>query len=134
MLGTNAGALSFGTTVPSTTTANKPIGISYATVSSNNYLFTANQGNSTLWSFLLTIASTPSPPIEFGSGLDAPTGLVVDPQNAFLYTTNQNAGTVSQVQLTPACINNTGTCSVTTIATEKPANASSGPFGITLAQ
>jgi len=138
VLGTSpSGVLSFGTVVPSTNTPNKPIGIGYAAVNTvGNFVFTANQGNSTLWSFLLTFPGTASLPVEFGSGdLNAPTGLVVDPQNAFLYTTNQNAGTVSQFQLSPACFASPGApCFVGSVATENPANTKSGPFGITLAQ
>ncbi len=78
----------------------------------------------------------PSSPVAFGTGnLSAPTGLVVDPQNAFLYTTNQNAGTVSQFSLSPTCSAAPGPpCFVGNVATENPANANSGPFGITLAQ
>jgi DNA-binding beta-propeller fold protein YncE len=77
-----------------------------------------------------------SQPVEFGTGnLSAPTGLVVDPQNAFLYTTNQNAGTVSQFSLSPTCSASPGPpCFVSNVATENPANSNSGPFGITLAQ
>jgi DNA-binding beta-propeller fold protein YncE len=131
---TTAGALVFVTTMPLTTTGNVPIGIGYATLSSGNFVYTANQGNSTLWSFFLSIPGNAAPPVEFGSGnLDAPTGLVVDPQNAFLYTTNQNAGTVSQFSLSPTCSAAPGPpCFVGSVATENPAKK--GPFGITLAQ
>ncbi len=139
----NAGVLSIiqtnplaaSPTVPSNTTGNVPIGIGYATLSSGNFVYTANQGNSSLWAFLLTIPGTASQPVEFGTGdLNAPTGLVVDPQNAFLYTTNQNAGTVSQFSLSPTCSAAPGPpCFVGTVATESPAKSGSGPFGITLA-
>ena len=141
----NAGVLSIiqtnplaaSPTVPSNTTGNVPIGIGYATLSSGNFIYTANQGNSSLWSFLVTAPGNVSQPVEFGNGnLNAPTGLVVDPQNAFLYTTNQNAvGTVSQFSLSPTCSTAPGPpCFVSNVATEHPANTSSGPFGITLAR
>jgi 6-phosphogluconolactonase len=140
----NAGVLSIiqtspfaaAPTVPSNTTGNVPIGIGYATLSSGNFLYTANQGNSSLWSFLVVAPGNVSQPVEFGTGnLSAPTGLVVDPQNAFLYTTNQNAGTVSQFSLSPTCSAAPGPpCFVSNVATENPANSNSGPFGITLAQ
>ena len=133
---TTAGTLAFATTMPSTTTGNVPVGIGYATLSSGNFVYTANQGNSSLWSFLLTIPGNASQPVEFGNTvLNAPTGLVVDPQNAFLYTTNQNAGTVSQFSLSPTCSTAPGPpCFVAAVATEKPTKAGSGAFGITLAQ
>jgi DNA-binding beta-propeller fold protein YncE len=136
VLGTASGTLSFSSLMPATTTGNVPVGIGYSTISSNNFIFTANQGNSTLWSFQLPTAGHPSQPVEFGtSNLNAPTGLVVDPQNAFLYTTNQNAGTVSQFTLSPTCSAAPGpTCFVGNVATESPANANSGAFGITLAK
>jgi DNA-binding beta-propeller fold protein YncE len=137
VLGTNSGTLSFGSLVPSTTTDNKPIGIAYAPLSTSSatFLFTANQGTSTLWSFPLPGAGFPSIPTQFGSGnLNAPTEVVVDPQDAFLYTTNQNAGTVSQFSLSATCIAAGEPCFVGSIATESPSNSSSGPFGITLAQ
>jgi 6-phosphogluconolactonase (cycloisomerase 2 family) len=132
---TTAGVLAFSSTVPTATTGNVPIGIGYATLSSGNFIYTANQGNSSLWSFFLSMPGNASPPVEFGTGnLNAPTGLVVDPQNAFLYTTNQNAGTVSQFSLSPTCAAAPGPpCFVGSVATENPAKTNSGPFGITLA-
>src|SRR5208282_775538 len=96
VLGVSGGVLSFGSLVPSTTTGNKPVGIGYAAASSANFIFTANQGTATMWSFQIPSPGFPSSPVQFGTGdLSAPTGLVVDPQNLFLYATNQNAGTVS---------------------------------------
>ena len=122
-------------TVPSNTTGNMPIGIGYSTIGTNNFIFTANQGSSSLWSFLTTAPGNVSQPVEFGNGnLNAPTGLVVDPQNAFLYTTNQNAGTVSQFSLSPTCSPAPSPCFVSNVATENPAKSNSGAFGITLAQ
>ncbi|HKM68572.1 MAG TPA: beta-propeller fold lactonase family protein [Stellaceae bacterium] len=135
VLGVSGGVLSFGSLVPSTTTGNKPVGIGYAAASSANFIFTANQGTATMWSFQIPSPGFPSSPVQFGTGdLSAPTGLVVDPQNLFLYATNQNAGTVSQFSLSPACIGAGAPCFVASVSTESPHNASSGPFGITLAQ
>ena len=134
---TTSGTLAFGSTQPLSTTGNVPLGVGYASVTSvGNFLFTANQGNSSLWSFLLTVPGFPSPPVEFGTAsLNAPTGLVVDPQMAFLYITNQNAGTVSQFSLSSTCFASSATpCFVGSVATESPANGNSGPFGIVLAQ
>jgi len=133
---TTSGALVFVTTMPLTTTGNIPFGIGYATLSSGNFVYTANQGASNLWSFFLSIPGNASPPVDFGTGaLNMPTGLVVDPQNAFLYTTNQMAGTVSQFSLSPTCSAAPGPpCFVGSVSTESPAKPGSGPFGITLAQ
>jgi len=137
VLGVSAGALSFGSVVPSTTTDNQPLGIGYAAVNTvADFIFTANQGTATMWSFQVPSPGFPSAPVQFGVGdLNVPTGLVVDPQNAFLYTTNQFAGTVSQFSLSPACFASSATpCFAGSVATENPHDASSGPFGITLAQ
>ena len=133
---TTAGALAFGSIVPSTTTGNLPVGVGYAAVTGvADFVFTANQGNSTMWSFQVPAPGFPASPVEFGIGdLNAPTGLVVDPQTAFLYTTNQNAGTVSQFSLSSTCFASSATpCFVGSVAVES-SGSSSGPFGITLAQ
>jgi 6-phosphogluconolactonase len=135
VLGVSAGTLSFGSIVPSTTSPMMPIGIGYATLSSGNFIFTANQGTSTMWSFLLTSPGFPTTPVEFGisDNLNLPTGLVVDPQNLFLYTTNQGAGTVSQFSLNPTCSGSPGPpCFVGAVNTDS-GGTNGGPFGIILA-
>ncbi|HZC45890.1 MAG TPA: beta-propeller fold lactonase family protein, partial [Candidatus Acidoferrum sp.] len=134
VLGTTAGVLAFAAVVPGSTTGFKPVGIGYATTSSGNFVFTANQNDATLWSFLLTTPGNATLTGAFGSGqLNAPTGLVVDPQNAFVYTTNQNSGTVSQFSLRSTCLAAGAPCFVGSVAVES-GSTSSGPFGITLAQ
>jgi 6-phosphogluconolactonase (cycloisomerase 2 family) len=135
-ISTTDGALAFGSILPSTAMATVPIGVGYASISgSSNFLFTANQGDSTLWSFQVTSPGNPTSPVAFGNGeVSAPTGLVVDPQNAFLYTTDQTAGTVSQFSLKPTCSGVAGPpCFVQSVATENPASSTSGPFQIILA-
>jgi 6-phosphogluconolactonase (cycloisomerase 2 family) len=136
VLGVSAGTLSFGQNVPGTTGAESPLGIGYSTISANNFLFAANQGTSSMWSFQVTSPGNPSPPIEFGTAagnVNQPTGLVVDPQNAFLYTTNKGAGTVSQFSLNPTCSGAPGPpCFVATVSTG--GGSTSFPFDIILGQ
>jgi 6-phosphogluconolactonase (cycloisomerase 2 family) len=136
VLQVNAGALTFGQVVPTTTSSRAPMGIAYSSVSTvANFLFTANQGSSTMWSFQIQNPGFPISPVEFGlSGeVNSPTAVVVDPQNAFLYTTNQAAGTVSQFSLSPSCFNSPGApCFVGSVATQS-GGSSGGPFGIVLA-
>ena len=87
-----------------------------------------------MWSFQVQIPGTPISPVEFpvSGGLNQPTGVAVDPQNAFLYTTNQGAGTVSQFSLAPACFASPGApCFVRTVATGS--GSTGGPFEIILA-
>ncbi len=135
VLGVSGGGLLFGSLMPSIVTNNMPIGIGYAAAASADFVFTANQGTATMWSFQVPSPGFPSPPVQFGTGdLSAPTELVVDPQSLFLYTTNQNAGTVSQFSLSSTCLAAGAPCFKRSVATESPAKANSGPFGITLAQ
>ena len=113
-----------------------PIGLGIAINAGNEYLFTANQGISgTLAgsvSSFLTIGTSPVPPPTVAGPYNGPTGLVVDPANLFVYTADNFDGTVSQSTINGSC--GSYICVGPTIATESPANPSSGPFGITLAQ
>jgi len=131
----NAGALTFAQVVPTTSSSRTPIGIAYSSISgSANFIFTANQGSSTMWSFQVQNPGFPISPVEFGLSdeVNSPAGVAVDPQNAFLYTTNQGAGTVSQFSLAPACFASPGApCFVGTISTGS--GSTGGPFGIILA-
>ena len=135
VLQVNAGALSFAQVVPTTTSARVPFGIAFSTVSASaNFIFTANQGSATMWSFQVQNPGFPISPVEFPAGgeLNMPTGVAVDPQNTFLYTTNQGAGTVSQFSLAPACFASPGApCFVGSVSTGS--GSTGGPFGIILA-
>jgi len=100
------------------------------------YLFTANSGagGNSVSSFVVTNSVIANSPPAVVTGYTGATGLVVDPQNKFVYSANFGNGTVGQ-----AIINNGTTCTIQLCAgvskpTESPANANSGPFGITLAQ
>lgn len=135
VLQVNGGALTFGQVVPTTSSSRAPLGIAYSSVSTvANFLFTANQGSSTMWSFQIQNPGFPISPVEFGlSGeVNSPTGVVVDPQNAFLYTTNQAAGTVNQFSLSPSCFTSGVPCFDGSVATQSGSSVG-GPFGIVLA-
>jgi hypothetical protein len=85
-------------------------------------------------SSFLASATTLTEPPALVTGYTGATGLVVDPQNKFVYTANFSNGTVGQ-----ATINNGTTCTIQICAnpsrsTESPPNANSGPFWVTLAQ
>ncbi|HYL59564.1 MAG TPA: beta-propeller fold lactonase family protein [Candidatus Acidoferrales bacterium] len=131
------GQLTFGSVVPSASTANAPLGIAIGNVTGiGELIFTANQGTATVWEFFLQSPGFPAQPVAFGAGnLSQPTDLVVDPQNKFVYVTNQGAGTVSEFALNANCPNNPSImCFVASVATESGGGAAaSGPFGITLA-
>jgi DNA-binding beta-propeller fold protein YncE len=70
-----------------------------------------------------------TPPV-LAAPYNGPTGLVVDPQSAFVYTADNGNGMVSQSMIKGTCV--TQICVGPTVPTESPAKPGSGPFGITL--
>jgi DNA-binding beta-propeller fold protein YncE len=123
-INTSTGALTQGTAQPniSVTTAPRGIGI--------EYVFTANFGAGSVSSFIITNGTTVISPPTTASGYSAPMGLVVDPQNAFVYAADSGNGMVSESIIKGACGFNI--CAGSTVPTESPAKPGSGPFGITL--
>jgi 6-phosphogluconolactonase (cycloisomerase 2 family) len=125
------GSLTQGSTFPNSSTGNVPVGVGIAVNTGIEYLFTANQGGGSVSSFLVNGGINVIVPPVVAGPYNGPTGLVVDPQAAFVYTADKNDGTVSQSMIKGTCV--TQICVGPTVATENPANTSSGPFGITLA-
>jgi 6-phosphogluconolactonase (cycloisomerase 2 family) len=134
VLTVTAGTLAFSSEQPGTTGPQKPIGIGFATTAaSGNFVFAANQGDGSMWSFLVPNPGVLQQPVTFGVGnVNLPTGLVVDPQNAFLYTTNQGAGTVGQFTLSAACISAGAPCFNSNVSTG--GGSTGAPFDIILGQ
>jgi len=130
-------ALTPYSTFPNSSTSDVPVGVGLGVNAGGiEYLFTANSGagGNSVSSFVVTNSVIANSPPALVTGYTGATGLVVDPQNKFVYTANFGNGTVGQ-----AIINNGTTCTLQLCAgvskpTESPANANSGPFGITLAQ
>jgi len=123
-----------GANYPVGFTSNVPLGIATAVLSSITFVLTANQGAGNTWAFQILNGGTLSiPPLSSGS-VSAPSGLAVDPQNAFAYTANQGDGTVGIFKLNVACPNIVqATCQIGTIATEaNPPPNGSAPFGVVL--
>jgi 6-phosphogluconolactonase (cycloisomerase 2 family) len=113
-----------------------PIGVGTAVNSGVPYLFTANQGISgtlagSVSAFITSGTIVYTPP-TVATPYNGPTGLAVDPQNAFVYTADNFDGTVSQSVIKGSC--GSAICVGPVVSTESPHNAGSGPFGITLAQ
>ncbi len=114
----------------------QPFGASWASVASNTIVVTANQSlssptNGSVSSFILSGTALLSSNNVLG--INEPTELAVDPQNVYAYTADQGDGTVAQYQFNAVCGGTTQTiCYVKDFADEKPANPSSGPFGIAL--
>jgi DNA-binding beta-propeller fold protein YncE len=131
-INTTTGALTQGTAQPNISVTAGPVGIGIGTNAGVEYVFTANFGGNSVSSFIITNSTTVISPPTVASGYNAPKGLVVDPQNAFVYAADSGDGTVSQSTIKGAC--GTSICAGPTVSTESPANHSSGPFGITLAQ
>jgi 6-phosphogluconolactonase (cycloisomerase 2 family) len=112
------GSLTFG--MLSNPQSGKPVGIAVATQTVNgvrtDYLFTANQTGNVIIDY--TRQGAQFQEVNATTDANAPTGIIVDPQNAFVYTGNFGNATVVQLQLGPAC--GTATlCVVTSFATEK---------------
>jgi len=123
-----------GANFPAAFTSNVPVGIGVAVLSSITYVLTANQGAGNTWAFqILNGGFLSVPPLSSGS-VSAPTGLAVDPQNAFAYTANQGDGTVGIFKLNVACPSIVqAVCQSTTIATEtNPPSNGSAPFSVVL--
>jgi 6-phosphogluconolactonase (cycloisomerase 2 family) len=130
-INTSTGALTQGTAQPNISVTAAPLGIGIGTNASVEYVFTANFGGNSVSSFIITFSTTVNSPPTVASGYNAPKGLVVDPQNAFVYAADSGNGMVSQSIIKGAC--GSSICAGPTVPTESPANTSSGPFGITLA-
>jgi len=124
---------SFGAFYPTGFTTNVPVGMAIASLSSATYVLTANQNANNTWAFQILNSGVLNSPIASGS-VSAPTGLVVDPQNAFAYTANQGSSSVGIFQLNVACPSTiTPVCQIGTVSTEKnPPSGGSAPFGIVL--
>ena len=132
--GALAGALTPQLAVNNSSVGDAPLGIGIGTNNIAEYLFTANSGGSTVSSFLVQNSTMPQTPPVTVSGYNAPKGLVVDPQNMYVYTADSGDGTVGQATIMNNKTCTSQICANTTIPTESPANPASGPFGITLAQ
>jgi 6-phosphogluconolactonase (cycloisomerase 2 family) len=114
--------------VPNVSTTAVPVGVGIGVNAGNEFLFTANKGANSVSSFLVTSVTTvTTPPTTTTSPYNQPTGLVVDPQNMFVYTADFGDGTVSQSTINGAC--GGSICVGSTVST-----GGTGPFGITLAQ
>lgn len=119
------GTLLFGTTFGSPSNTD-PVGIALANNGGGSmidYLYTANQMGNFVQFFVR--AGSQLTPSSTAAGLNAPTGLVADPQGNFLYTGELGGGTVAELQ-----INGGGVCGqlcvVAHFATENPPNPNAG--------
>jgi 6-phosphogluconolactonase (cycloisomerase 2 family) len=131
-INSTTGALTPAGAFTNSNVGDKPVGIGIGTNAGNEFVFTANFGGASVSSFLVTNSTTLTMPPAVAPGYNAPKGLVVDPQNVFVYTADSGDGTVSQSTINGSC--GSSICVGPTVSTENPANPNSGPFGITLAQ
>jgi len=131
-----AGCLTPAFTFQNSNVNDVPIGVAMAVNAGVEYLFTANQGKSgglagSVSSFQASGTTVVTPP-TVASPYNGPARLVVDPQKVFVYTADNFDGTVSRSTINGSC--GSTICLGPTVSTENPHNASSGPFGIALAQ
>jgi DNA-binding beta-propeller fold protein YncE len=99
------GALTFGGFYA--TASPQPFGMAWAVIAASTYLFTANQDTSSpsmgsIGAFVQLNTGALSATTGINS-VNGPTDVVVDPQNAFAYSTNQGDGTLWQYTLNGAC-------------------------------
>ncbi len=125
------GALTPAFSFSNSSNVDKSVGVGIGVNTGIEFLFTANQGGNTVSSFQASGTTVVTPP-TVAAGYNAPTGLVVDPQNKFVYAADNLDGTVSQSIINGTC--GSQICAGPLVSTESPAKPGSGPFGITLAQ
>jgi DNA-binding beta-propeller fold protein YncE len=101
----------------------KPFGIGIATLSTE-YLFTADQASGGAQAY--SISGQALTPTALVTGLSAPTGLTVDPQNTFVYVADQGDAEITELQINGTCNPTPSLCPVGT------ADAGNGPFAIVL--
>ena len=128
----DTGAITPEFTFANSSTSNAPVGVALAVNTSVEFFFTANSGASTISSFVVTSGTTVNTPPTLAAGYNGAKGIVVDPQNLFVYTADSGDGTVGSATINGSC--GSQICAGTLVSTESPHNANSGPFGITLAQ
>ncbi|MGO9449655.1 MAG: lactonase family protein [Candidatus Binataceae bacterium] len=133
-INTTTGLPTFGSSQPLTPTSNKPVGIGVAAISSGTFVLTANQNAGNVWGFQEGVNGIlATQPVAYGT-LSSPTGLVVDPQNAFVYTANQDSSSIGIFELNVACPTTVQVlCQLSSVATEKsPPSGGSGPYAVIL--
>ena len=101
------GALTPIIAVANSSVGDVPVGVGIGVNAGAEYLFTANQGGGSVSSFTVTsgtnVITPPVPCRSRRSTYNGPTGLVVDPQNLFVYTADNFDGTVSQSSIKGSC-------------------------------
>jgi 6-phosphogluconolactonase (cycloisomerase 2 family) len=127
------GALTAAFTFQNSNVNDFPIGIGIGTNTGIEFLFTANHGTAGIGGSVSSFAATGTSltvPATVASGYSAPIGLAVDPLNKFVYAADSGNGTVSVSVINGSC--GSAICAGPSFATESPANASSGPYGVAL--
>jgi DNA-binding beta-propeller fold protein YncE len=126
------GALTFGGTYA--TASAQPFGMAWSATTAATYLFTANQNTSSptmgsIGAFVQLTTGALSATSAVNS-VNGPTDVVVDPQNTFAYSTNQDDGTLWQYTLNGAC--GQVICFTSTFASIKGYSGNPGPYWIAL--
>ncbi|HXW83353.1 MAG TPA: beta-propeller fold lactonase family protein [Candidatus Binataceae bacterium] len=119
--------------------SDSPLGLAWATETGGKFLLSANQSSSDLpvgsVSAFLQQASGAIVHSTGVSGIDGATGIVVDSQIKFAYSTNFGNGTINQYPLGVQCSGEVqGICPSTNSVPSEPSPASpnAGPYGIAL--
>ncbi len=118
----SSGTLIFAGTFTTGSVTNQPLGMGLALNGGNYYLFTANSAGNSVSAFSRLAANLTL--LNAIPGPNAPTGLAVDPQGAYVYTGDSGDGTVAQMQINGSC--GQPLCAMGTFNTESPANSNAG--------
>jgi 6-phosphogluconolactonase (cycloisomerase 2 family) len=130
--GVSSGTLTLVQVYPTNSPGTPAIGIAIAApVGGNEFLYVANQSANTISGYTVTpsTGALTLPGVSV-SGLNAPTGLAVDPSSSFLYVTNQSTGTLSTYAI------NASTGALTAVGTPvqtEASNPNSKPMFISIA-
>jgi 6-phosphogluconolactonase (cycloisomerase 2 family) len=116
------------------TSSPQPFGMAWGVISSFTYLFTANQDTSSpaqgsIGAFLQLADGSLSTTAGVNS-VNGPTDVIVDPQNAFAYSTNQGDGTIGQYTLGGSC--GQVICFTATLPSIKGSSGNPGPYWMAL--
>ena len=102
-INTSTGALTAAGAFTNISGTAVPVGIGIGSTTIAEYVFTANSGDTSVSSFVVSALTTLIMPPTAASGYNAPKGLAADPQNAFVYTADSGDGTVGQATINGTC-------------------------------
>jgi 6-phosphogluconolactonase len=128
---TSGGPLKYVSSKTTSAAGTPALGLAYVTTRGGNFLYVANQNAGSITVFQFNSAAGTLAVVNAVNGLNQPTGLAIDPSGSFLYSANQGDGTIAEFSLNQT----TGALtSIGSVNSENPANPSSSPEFVLIAQ